>query len=180
MSDFSSVLSVINALSLILGGLLLRNYLSTYLSEKGKNIASKEDLEHITDLVEGVKSDYSLILEKHKAGLARQAQVLEKRRKVYEDICSALRVFIDGHGNSDEAKERFHAAYAAAWLWSSDDVLSSLNSLIELLVQRSNSPGSVAESLLKQKHAEIIIGMRRDVGFQETTVTPSQYHFVRF
>jgi len=45
----SAVLAVI-----IIGGLLLKGYLPSYAREKGKNLATKEDIEVITDKVEAV------------------------------------------------------------------------------------------------------------------------------
>ena len=43
--------------------LLLRNYFSGYLAEKGKNVATKEDIESITREVERVRHEYSAVLE---------------------------------------------------------------------------------------------------------------------
>jgi hypothetical protein len=44
-------------------------YLKTYLSEKGKNLATKEDIEAITDRIESVKKDYTTQLEQFKSEL---------------------------------------------------------------------------------------------------------------
>lgn len=38
---------------------ILKNYLPSYLSEKGKNLAQKEDIEEITDKIEGIKHLYA-------------------------------------------------------------------------------------------------------------------------
>ena len=77
--------------------------------------------------MEGVKAQYTTQLEQHKATLLAEGQVLERRRGVYEEICASLRVFIAGHGSSQEAKDRFHGSYATAWLWASDSVLKALH-----------------------------------------------------
>ncbi len=43
------------------GGYLLRGYLSSYVSEKGKNLATKEDISQITAQVEGVKASVQVL-----------------------------------------------------------------------------------------------------------------------
>ena len=47
--------------------LLLKSFLPSYLAEKGKNLATREDIAEITDKIEKVKSGYALILEELKA-----------------------------------------------------------------------------------------------------------------
>ncbi len=54
----------------ILGGGVLyyfiKSYIPAYLTEKGKNLATKEDVGAITEEVEAVKSGYAEILEEVK------------------------------------------------------------------------------------------------------------------
>lgn len=173
-------LSVAAFAAVVIGGLFLRGYLPSYVAEKGKNLASKEDLAQITHLVEGVKALHSAEIERVKASLISEGQVTERRRRVYEEVCAALRVFIAGHGGTAEAKERFHAAYATAWLWASDDVLAALNQFIKLQVQHTASPGSVAQIEMKSAYVEIIVAMRKDAGFEATSAETSDYQFVQF
>ena len=106
MELLALVLSVITLIGVAVAGISLRSYLPTYLAQKATNLASKEDIAYITSLVEAVKSDYSLALERHKAELVSEGQAIERRRKIYDDICTALRIFTSGHDNSTEAKER--------------------------------------------------------------------------
>lgn len=166
--------------TLVVAGLLLRGYLPSYVAEKGKNLASKEDLAHLTNLVESVKSLHTSELERLKADLLAESQITERRRRVYEEMCIALRVFISGHGGSPEIKERFHAAYAAAWLWASDSVLGALNHFVALQVQRATDPESVDQPILKDAYTNIVIEMRKDVGFGGTVASGSDYQFVQF
>ncbi|MEJ3621231.1 hypothetical protein [Brachymonas wangyanguii] len=44
MEMIAFVLSIVSIVGLFLAGLLLRGYLPSYVAEKGKNAASKEDL----------------------------------------------------------------------------------------------------------------------------------------
>lgn len=45
--------------------LLIKYFLPGYLSEKGKNIATKEDISEITDKIESVKAQYSKEFESY-------------------------------------------------------------------------------------------------------------------
>ena len=83
--------------------LLLNKFSPAYFSEKGKNLATKEDISQITEKIESVKSIYS-----------NEDKVLERRKQIYEEIVSSLRIFISSHGISKEQKEKFYEAYASA------------------------------------------------------------------
>lgn len=180
MEQIALVLSSFSVIAFVIVGVLIRGYLPSYIAEKGKNLASKEDLAHLTHLVEGVKALHTSELERLKADLLAEGQVTERRRRVYEEMCIALRVFISGHGGTPEMKERFHAAYAAAWLWASDGVLIALNKFIALQVQRAADPTSVDQPTMKCAYTAIVIEMRKDAGFGGTVATGSDYQFVQF
>lgn len=180
MEVFSLFASIGSLLGVFVIGIFVRNYFSAYAAEKAKNLASKEDISRLTHLVEEVKAEYLFLLEKHKAEIVSEGQVLERRRKAYEEICSALRVFIAGHTKNEDAKERFHIAYASSWLWASEEVLSSLNSFIEMQVQHAAVPGSIAQADLKLSYAAVLVGMRKDVGFPSTRMASTAYKFVQF
>lgn len=149
--------------------LLLNKFLPAYLSEKGKNIATKEDIEEITRKVENVK-----------AALSNEEKILEKRRLIYEQIASSLRIFISGHGATKEQKDQFYEAYASTWLWAPDQVLSSLNTFIEHQVKHAASPGTVPQEVLKKLYADVILEMRKDVGFIGTNIKAENYVFATF
>ncbi len=100
-------ISVASFVVVVAGGFFLRSYLPSYFTEKGKNLASKEDIAQITRLVESVKAQYVAEVEKVKATLVSEGQVVERRRRVYEEVCGSLRVFIAGHISSQAAKNAF-------------------------------------------------------------------------
>jgi len=175
-----TVLSIIVLMVVFVFGALLRGFLPAYFTEKGKNLASKEDVTHLTDLVEKVKALHTSEIEHLKANLLAEAQVIERRRHVYEEVCAALRIFITGHGNSAEAKDHFHASYSVAWLWASDSVLEALNIFVKRQIQFAADPSSIDQNSLKEAYAAIILAMRRDVGFVGTNVDGTNYQFVQF
>ncbi|OHB57669.1 MAG: hypothetical protein A2173_04615 [Planctomycetes bacterium RBG_13_44_8b] len=61
----------------------IASYLAIYLREKGKNLATKEDIGEITDRVEKVKLDYSK--ESHRFQVAYSG-LLKKRAEVIEEL----------------------------------------------------------------------------------------------
>jgi hypothetical protein len=74
--------------------LLIKNYLPSYTKEKGKNLATREDIEEITDKIESVKTEYAKELEGLKSQLNAKfhAQTVrfEKEFKVFEEVWAAL------------------------------------------------------------------------------------------
>ncbi|TGV06548.1 hypothetical protein E4695_12755 [Alcaligenaceae bacterium 429] len=180
MELISLILSVSTIVGLAVVWLLWRNFMPAYAVEKAKNLASKEDLAHLTSVVEKIKAAHAADVERLKSNLMSEAQATERRRKVYEEMCHALRVFIEGHDSSGETKSKFHAAYAAAWLWVSDDVLNELNRFIELQRQHSANQESISQEQLKSAYVSTVLAMRKDAGFASTAVQAASYQFVQF
>lgn len=69
MEVLTLVLNIAVLLTICAGGMLIKNYLPKYLSEKAKNLATKEDIESITDQVETIKRQHAVELEKIKTEL---------------------------------------------------------------------------------------------------------------
>lgn len=59
--------------------LLTRNYLPSYANEKGKNLATREDVHEITDKIESVKAEYAKEIESLKSHLTAKSQILTLR-----------------------------------------------------------------------------------------------------
>jgi hypothetical protein len=82
----------------ILGGgtlfYLIRSYIPAYLSEKGKNLATKEDVGAITEEVEAVKTGYAKILEEVKVSNQLKISAIEReqniKKEVYMDAVEAI------------------------------------------------------------------------------------------
>jgi hypothetical protein len=65
--------------------LLCKNYLPTYLSEKGRNLATREDIAEITDRVESVRSQYTALAEELKARHQLRLAALDRRLQAHQD-----------------------------------------------------------------------------------------------
>lgn len=66
---------------------MFRKYFFSYSSEKGKNLATKEDIEEITRKIESVKSVYSVDLEKIKALLSESSHQKNAVWLIKRDAC---------------------------------------------------------------------------------------------
>lgn len=60
--------------SIVIVGWLVRFYLPGYMKEKGKNLATKEDVADITNKIEQVKAEYAKQLEHYKSGIWQTQQ----------------------------------------------------------------------------------------------------------
>jgi hypothetical protein len=72
-------LAAANIIGLAVLGLLLKSYLPSYMKKKGENLATKEDIQVITDLIESTKAIYTEKLEQLRARIAT-AQYVQSRR----------------------------------------------------------------------------------------------------
>lgn len=80
--------------------LLVKHYLGGYLPEKGKNLAAKEDIAKITDLVEAVKHDYNVLIEEMKGKQQLRMAALDKRLEVHQKAFSLWRKVKNASSNS--------------------------------------------------------------------------------
>ena len=65
--------------------LLLKFFLPGYLTEKGKNLATSEDIASITSKIESVKADYSVLLEELKSKNQLKLAAIDKRLEVHQE-----------------------------------------------------------------------------------------------
>lgn len=116
MEVFMWVSSVLNGLVLI--GLILivtfRKYLSSYLSQKAKNLAQKEDIDKITEIVEDIKSNHAKELEEFKNELNRELELLKIDRTQVtihktEQILECFKFFRDFLSNDEKTNNRFNS-----------------------------------------------------------------------
>lgn len=66
--------------------LLLKSFLPSYLSEKGKNLATKEDIASITNKVESVKTDYAKVLEELRSNNQLKLAEIEREKNIKKEV----------------------------------------------------------------------------------------------
>lgn len=128
--DYITILVILNAvvfLGQIALGLLLKNYLPAYATEKGKNLATKEDIEEITRKVEGVKDEFA----KSREEIAHQnRQLLDSMNRRHQLRLAAL----------DKRLEVHQEAYTLWWklvrtVYDKDRIREVANECQEFWVQ---------------------------------------------
>jgi hypothetical protein len=76
----------------------LKRYLSSYVDEKGKNLATKEDIGAITREVEAVKHVYNSLLEELKARNQLRMAALDKRLQAHQEAFTLWRTMFTSSG----------------------------------------------------------------------------------
>ncbi len=81
----------------------LKSFIPSYLSEKGKNLATKEDIASITDKVESVKTDYAKVIEEVRSNNQLKLAEIDRekniRKEVYLEATEALTRTLNVIGN---------------------------------------------------------------------------------
>nr|WP_321269644.1 hypothetical protein [uncultured Tolumonas sp.] len=88
MSDIYNLLLMHPFILLLIGfifGLITKNFLPAYASEKGKNLAQIEDIGHITSIIEQIKHDNSIIIENTKHYRHLSTSIMDVRIKIYQE-----------------------------------------------------------------------------------------------
>lgn len=83
MPSFELIVQIITLAALVFIGYLLRDFFPSYTKEKGKNLATKEDIHEITERIESVKTDYAKSLEAVKSKLQLESAL----KGAYQQKC---------------------------------------------------------------------------------------------
>jgi hypothetical protein len=141
-----------------LGAFILGAFVSPYLMERGKNLATKKDIESLTDTVERIRSDYKK--EEHRyqltsAGLLKKrAEVIEQLYKMIVDIEEAFQLVVDFAEWKDRPKDQlrkeagallyeFMREYKKNRIYFSDELCEEMQGFEKLIFKKS-MPYSIA------------------------------------
>ena len=86
-------------------GLFVRQFLPAYFTEKGKNLATKEDMAAITHEVERVKNQYAALLEGLKTRNSLRVAAIDKRLQVHQEAFTHWRELMSKTHTDDVGKE---------------------------------------------------------------------------
>lgn len=112
------------------------------------------------------------ILENERAELAREHELLVRRRNVYTKLALTMRVFLRSDDvASKEQKEAFLAAYDEAVLWAAEDVAKELGKFLDMQIEYVKAPGAVSQQSLQEGFVQCVSIMRKDCGFPKSTYT---------
>lgn len=79
------VLALLTITSIGVLVLVVRSLLPAYLGEKGKNLATKEDIAEITRRIEDVKTQHALVIEASKATHQLRLAAIDKRLQAHQE-----------------------------------------------------------------------------------------------
>jgi len=98
----------------------------------------------------------------------KEAEVrrIADRRDHYRNLILCLKSLSEGQRNNDELL-RFE--YSFLWLYAPDSVIQSFNHLLRRLKEEGSSPKVSSEV------GELILAMRRDLGFERTRLLASEF-----
>ncbi len=82
--------------SLGIGWLFLKSYLSSYLSKKAENLATREDIAAITHEIEGVRTQYAVLIEENKAKHQLRMAALDRRLQAHQEAFTLWRGLLGG------------------------------------------------------------------------------------
>jgi len=112
MDPLNTVLNIVEIVLIIVGGFFLKSYLPTYFGEKGKNLATKEDIKDITDKVEAVRSEYARRQHMHDIAFDKEFEILSEVWKTLVDLRSATQGlrpvfdYVDPNESEEERKKK--------------------------------------------------------------------------
>ena len=159
---------------------IFSGFLVSYFKKKGENLATKEDIGEITNIVEKIKTNNNLHVEKIKNMMKNRDEIISIRREVYTKMVNSLRIFISGHESDNKHKFNFLSNYSYIWLWANDGIIKEINKFIDMQIIYKNNPGRIPQEKMKNQFTKCLIEMRRDVGFSDTQIKTDDYKFVNF
>jgi len=84
---FTLIIIICQAIIVFIAGLLLKNYLPSYMDEKGKNLATKEDIQEITRRTEEVQEEFKQNFERFSSDIQFKYDFYYKQ---YSELYSKL------------------------------------------------------------------------------------------
>ena len=80
-----TLISLLLIIAGFIAGVFGRNFFPSYLGEKGKNLATKEDIAEITRKMEGVRHEYNALVEELKARHQLRMAALDRRLQAHQE-----------------------------------------------------------------------------------------------
>ena len=120
----------------------------------------------------------SRILESEQFKHRLEQDLIARRRDIYAELATALRVFLKSSTpSSEEDKAKFLQAHDEAFLWASEEVAFAIGAFLDLQMANTANPNSIPMPLMHISLHNCLTVMRKDVGFPETQ---ANYRIVSF
>ena len=105
---------------------VLITYFISYFKEKAKNLATKEDIQEITEKIESIKHDYNKQLEEFKHDYNKQLEEFKQEQLIRYKAEIVAKVIAEWISNPADNK-RLHQLTFEAFLWLPDDICHELS-----------------------------------------------------
>jgi hypothetical protein len=78
----------------------IKHFFSSYITEKGKNVATREDIADITNKIEGIRTQYAVLVEELKARHQLRLAAIDRRLEVHQEAFTLWRELMSAmHGD---------------------------------------------------------------------------------
>jgi hypothetical protein len=89
-----TLISLLLMISCFIAGVFVRTFFPSYFGEKGKNLATKEDITEITRKVQSVRHEYNSLVEELKARHQLRMAALDRRLQAHQEAFTHWRKLI--------------------------------------------------------------------------------------
>lgn len=179
MEILTIILHCVELVAIICLIFVSKHYFPSYLKEKGKNLATKEDISDITSQIERVKVEYLKEAEEFKLSLSKELELLKiSHTSLQANKVQYFSELIDHLNNihndfkklrkpSNKAKlkgyqKKTTELFAKLFLFASDDTIK------KWVVIRSAPKTEQVQKSLFLLFADFILSLRKDIGYNDT------------
>ena len=99
--NLGELLGLVSAAGALISIYLVKNYLPSYISAKGKNLADKEDIARITHEIEGVKQHYAVLIEQIRSTQQLRMAAVERRLQAHQEAFALWRHLVSANHTID-------------------------------------------------------------------------------
>lgn len=185
------ILNVVILLSIGVVVLLGRKFLPTYVSEKAKNLATKEDISSITKEVENVRIQYAKELEKFRADFQRELELMKinqtelqlHKTEQFVKFIDYFNLFFSDKKkqqaiqNNQKEKDKFNKYMldlgVKLFFFASDSTVKKYIEWRFCTIKPKN--GTVDPIELMRIYGDLILEIRKDLGYQDTKCDRSDF-----
>jgi hypothetical protein len=93
---YAGAFGVGGVVAFAIGWLFLKSYFPPYLSKKAENLATREDIAAITHEIEGVRTQYAVLIEESKAKHQLRLAAIDRRLQAHQEAFSLWRELMSG------------------------------------------------------------------------------------
>lgn len=108
----------------------------------------------------------------------RERQLLEKKRDKYQNLVRRSKGFVEGSSNKED-KRLFIEELSECWLYASDQVIRCANNFLQEFVKARREGQAIDPEIGRQKLADMVLAMRKDLEYRKTQLTTEDYKLVK-